>query len=114
MIRRIFFQSALSAAPLLAAQPGKKYKTALIGSGWWGMNILREALASGECSAVALADPDPNQTAHAAAEISKLSSDQPHHYKDYREMLRKERPVSQSVRLRSEESDQRLRRRRAG
>ena len=67
MNRRIFFQSALSAAPLLAAQPGKKYKTALIGSGWWGMNILREALASGECSAVALADPDPGQMGKAGS-----------------------------------------------
>ena len=92
MDRRKFFQSALSAAPLLSAQPGKKYKTALIGSGWWGMNILREALASGECSAVALADPDPNQMDKAALEISKLSSDQPRRYRDYREMLRKERP----------------------
>ncbi|MBC7856005.1 MAG: Gfo/Idh/MocA family oxidoreductase, partial [Pirellulaceae bacterium] len=92
MNRRVFFQSALSAAPLLAAQPGKKYKTALIGSGWWGMNILREALASGDCSAVALADPDPSQMDKAALEIGKLSSDQPRRYKDYREMLRKERP----------------------
>ena len=92
MDRRIFFQSALSAVPLLSAQPGKKYKTALIGSGWWGMNILREALASGECSAVALADPDPNQMVVAGEEITKVSSDKPRRYKDYREMLQKERP----------------------
>lgn len=78
--------------PLLNAQPGKKYKTALIGSGWWGMNILREAIASGECSAVALADPDPAQIAKNDAEVRKLSSDQPRGYRDYREMLRKERP----------------------
>ena len=91
MNRRIFFQTALSATPLLIAQ-GKKYKTALIGSGWWGMNIMREALASGECSAVALADPDPSQMDKAGAEIVKLSSDQPRRYKDYREMLKKERP----------------------
>ena len=92
MDRRIFFQSALSAVPLLSAQPGKKYKTALIGSGWWGMNILREALASRECSVVALVDPDPNQMNVAAAEIAKLSSDKPRRYNDYREMLQKERP----------------------
>jgi len=91
MNRRVFFQSGLSAAPLLA-QAGKKYRTALIGSGWWGMNILREALASGECTAVALADPDPNQMAKAGAEVSKVSSDQPRRYKDFREMLGKERP----------------------
>jgi predicted dehydrogenase len=92
MNRRVFFQSALSAAPLLAAQPGKKYRTALIGSGWWGMNILREALASGECTVVALADPDPNQIDKALLELQKLTSDQPRRYKDYRELLAKEKP----------------------
>ena len=92
MDRRRFFISALSAAPILNAQPGRKYKTALIGSGWWGMNILREALASGECTAVALADPDPNQMQKAQEEITKLSSDKPRRYLDYREMLKKERP----------------------
>ncbi|MDZ4800974.1 MAG: Gfo/Idh/MocA family oxidoreductase [Bryobacteraceae bacterium] len=90
--RRGFFQTALSAVPILNAQPGRKYKTALIGSGWWGMNILREALASGECTAVALADPDPSQMEKANAEIRKLSSDQPRRYKDYRELLAKEKP----------------------
>lgn len=92
MDRRKFFAAGLSAVPLLSAQPGRKYKTALIGAGWWGMNILREALASGECSAVALADPDPNQMDKAGQEIAKVSADQPRRYRDYREMLRKERP----------------------
>ena len=92
MHRRTFFQSALSAAPLLSAQPGRKYKTAQIGAGWWGGNIMREALASGDCSAVALADPDPNQLTKSSTEIAKLSSDKPRHYRDYREMLAKERP----------------------
>lgn len=92
MNRRVFFQSALSAAPLIAYQPGRKYKTALIGSGWWGTNILREALASGECSAVALADPDPAQMEKTLAEVGKVSSDKPRRYRDYREMLQKEKP----------------------
>ncbi len=92
MQRRKFFEAGLAAVPLLSAQPGRKFKTALIGSGWWGMNILREALASGDCSAVALVDPDPNQIDKAAAEVAKLSSDQPRRYRDYREMLVKERP----------------------
>jgi predicted dehydrogenase len=92
MQRRKFFAAGLAAVPLLSAQPGRKFKTALIGSGWWGMNILREALASGDCSAVALVDPDPNQMDKAAAEIAKLSSDQPRRYRDYRDMLAKERP----------------------
>jgi len=82
----------LLATPLLAQPPGRKYKTALIGSGWWGMNILREALASGECTCVALADPDPNQIKVAQAELGKLTSDKPREYRDYRELLQKERP----------------------
>jgi predicted dehydrogenase len=90
MRRRHFLH--LSPALLNAQSPGRKFKTALIGSGWWGMNILREALASNECSAVALADPDPAQSAKALDEIRKLSSDQPRVYKDYRELLQKERP----------------------
>ena len=32
-------------------------RTALIGSGWWGKNILKEAMASGRCTVAALADP---------------------------------------------------------
>lgn len=82
------------AAPALAlAQPpGRKYKTALIGAGWWGMNILREALASGACTAVAFADPDPNQITKAAEELAKFSGDQPRRYRDYRDMLAKEKP----------------------
>src|SRR6187431_1389403 len=90
MDRRTFLP--LAAVPLLAQPPGRKYKTALIGSGWWGMNILREAIASGECSAVGLADPDPAQIAVAQAEIAMLTSDKPREYRDYRELLQKERP----------------------
>jgi predicted dehydrogenase len=92
MNRRVFFLSALSAAPVVAYQPGRKYRTALIGSGWWGANILREALASGECSAVGLADPDPSQLEKCAGEVAKVSSDQPRRYRDYRELLQKEKP----------------------
>ncbi|MCB0856106.1 MAG: twin-arginine translocation signal domain-containing protein, partial [Bacteroidetes bacterium] len=34
--------AAFSALPLLSAIPRTgKYKLAIIGSGWWGMNILR-------------------------------------------------------------------------
>lgn len=36
----------------------KTYRTALIGSGWWGMNILREAMKAGNTKVVALCDVD--------------------------------------------------------
>lgn len=83
---------AFSAAPLLGADSGRKYRTALIGCGWWGRNILRYALASGECRIVGLCDVDQNQLAGAAAEVEKLSGDQPKGYPDYRELLEKEKP----------------------
>mgnify|MGYP001002739171 CR=1 FL=1 len=48
--RRQFIQSAavagaLAGAPAIHAKrnKAKRYRTALIGSGWWGMNILKEA-----------------------------------------------------------------------
>ncbi len=97
--RRGFVQSSLAAgaalsAPhlLLASKAEKKYRTALIGSGWWGTNILREAIGSGECQVAALCDVDDHQLELALAEVGKLSSDQPKRYKDYRELLDREKP----------------------
>ncbi len=82
----------LSAPVVLGAQQRKTSRTALIGSGWWGMNIARVALQSGECTMVAMCDVDTNQLDPAAEEIQKLSGDTPNKYKDYRELLRKEQP----------------------
>ncbi|HMB27021.1 MAG TPA: Gfo/Idh/MocA family oxidoreductase [Blastocatellia bacterium] len=95
--RRDFLKASAAAtlfpAPFVRAQSkDQKYRTALIGSGWWGMNILREAMAAGASTVVAMCDVDENQLNPAAAEVEKLSGDQPKKYKDYREMLRKERP----------------------
>jgi len=83
---------AFAAPTLLRAGSNGKYRTALIGSGWWGMNIARAALQSGECTIVAMCDVDANQLNPAAAEIEKLSGDKPKKYKDYREMLEREKP----------------------
>ena len=52
---------AFNAVPLLGAEPGRKYRTALIGSGWWGKNILKEAMASGRVKVVALCDVDASK-----------------------------------------------------
>jgi len=91
MDRRHFLSTALGPA-ILGAQAGKKYRTALIGSGWWGMNILGCAIESGECRVVAMCDADENQLNPAAEKVQKLSGDQPNKYKDYRELLAKEKP----------------------
>ncbi|HKX31865.1 MAG TPA: Gfo/Idh/MocA family oxidoreductase [Blastocatellia bacterium] len=95
--RRDFLAASAAAAifpvPILGLQSkDKKYRTALIGSGWWGMNILREAMAAGESKVVAICDVDENMLTPAAAEVEKLSGDQPQRYKDYREMLARENP----------------------
>ncbi len=85
--------AALSAGPFIrAAEPGRLYKTALIGTGWWGKNILREALASGRCKEVSLCDVDASTLEVAADQVSDLTGSQPKTYKDYRELLEKEKP----------------------
>ena len=74
------------------AQKNKKYRTALIGSGWWGMNILRTAVKAGNVVPVALCDVDRNRLEPAAAEVEKLCGAQPKKYKDYRELLDEVKP----------------------
>jgi predicted dehydrogenase len=82
-----------SALPLLPALGRTtKYRTALVGTGWWGMNILREAMQAGESKVVALCDVDRNFLEPAAAEVTKLNGDKPKLYGDYRELLSKEKP----------------------
>ncbi len=98
MDRRTFLKSTVAAGlaagfPAVAtAQRDKIYRTALIGSGWWGTNILREAVASKHCKVVGLVDVDQRQLGRCAAEVAKWTSDEPKHYGDYREMLEREKP----------------------
>ena len=96
--RRTFLKGSIAAsvafaAPtILRAQADRKYRTALIGSGWWGMNIGRTALQSGQCKMVAMCDVDLNQLDPAVREIEQLSGETPKKYKDYRELLDREKP----------------------
>ncbi len=83
---------AFHAIPLFAADPGRKYRTALIGSGWWGKNILKEAMASGRIKVIALCDADTNILEVAAEQVNDRSGDQPKTYQDFRELLEKEKP----------------------
>jgi predicted dehydrogenase len=99
MQRRQFIQLsgkaglAVSAFPILKGLDRKaNYKLALIGSGWWGMNILRCALKHGGCSLSSICDVDTRQSDAALVEIGKLTSDKPKVYRDYRELLQKEKP----------------------
>jgi predicted dehydrogenase len=84
----------VSAAPAVhtARRVLPTFKTALIGSGWWGRNILREAVASGRCKPVALADVDQNQLKPALSEAESYGMGRPKGYKDYLELLDREKP----------------------
>ncbi len=98
MDRRTFIKGAAAAGmsfsspAILGATRHRKYRTALIGSGWWGMNILNEAVESQRCEAVALCDPDENQLRPACDRVEKKTGVRPRTYKDFRELLEKEKP----------------------
>ncbi|MEO6811358.1 MAG: Gfo/Idh/MocA family oxidoreductase, partial [Isosphaeraceae bacterium] len=99
MNRREFVKASVAAGATLAvpavraaSKAGKTYRTALVGSGWWGTNILREAVRSGECQVVGLCDVDRNQVEICQGEVGKLTTDTPKLYADFRELLDKEKP----------------------
>jgi predicted dehydrogenase len=83
----------LASAPLIrvSGQP-KMYRTALIGSGWWGGNILRCAMKAGQSKIVALCDVDKTQLDKTLEEVKRLRGDNPKVYEDFRELLTKEKP----------------------
>ena len=83
---------AFAAPAVHSASKDKKYKTAIIGTGWWGMNILNTAIELGQTKVVAMCDVDRNQLDPAVASVEEKTGSLPKMYKDYREMLRKEKP----------------------
>ena len=105
MNRRQFLRSTAAASAVLGAVPliGQDafghYKTALIGCGWWGMNILGEALqyappppGGKKCRVVALSDVDQSHLDKAVDKVGKLTGELPRAYRDYRELLDTEKP----------------------
>ncbi len=101
-MNRRHFLHASAAASTLAALPfharaaeksgGPKFRTVLIGCGWWGNNILREAMASGSCQIVGLCDVDSRQFAATLANVAQGTGDTPKTFKDYRECLAATKP----------------------
>ncbi len=96
--RRGFLASSVAAGATLAAPAvhgaakARKFRTALVGSGWWGMNILRTAIQAGDVDVVAMCDVDRNQLEPDAAEVEKMTGSAAKKYKDYRELLDAEKP----------------------
>jgi predicted dehydrogenase len=77
---------------IILAKKHKVYSVALIGSGWWGMNILSTAIASGTVKPIALCDVDQAQLDKSLSKVNELTGKKPKLYKDYREMLKREKP----------------------
>lgn len=100
MNRRSFVRGTLAASALAhfnfhvraADKAGRKFRTALVGCGWWGGNIVGEAIASGQCEIVGLCDVDTRQIDSTVERLATLTRDQPRKYRDYRELLEKEKP----------------------
>lgn len=97
--RRAFLRTtalAAATAPALrlvgADSPTRRYRTALIGCGWWGNNILGEAMKSGVCRIVGLCDVDTRFLGPTRERVVRGLGDQPATYGDYRELLERERP----------------------
>ena len=91
--RRSFIQhtalasAAFGAVPLLGQKTDKKFRTAIIGPGWWGMNILTEAMSSGRVKVVAMCDVDGRVLENAVEEVKSANGDEPKPNRDYRSML---------------------------
>jgi len=96
--RRGFLGSSSSAAmawaapAVLGAEKVKKYRTALIGCGWWGGNILNCAIESGRCEVAALCDVDQKHLDQRAEKVEQATGAAVKKYKDYRELLEREKP----------------------
>jgi predicted dehydrogenase len=96
--RRTFLKGSIASSMVLGfpnvlrASNEKKYRTALIGSGWWGMNIAGVAAQCGRCKMVAMCDVDSRILDPAGEKMEKLTGEKPKKYKDYRELLQKEKP----------------------
>ena len=83
--------AAFPSPRVMGAEKDKKFRTALIGCGWWGGNIMNAALNSGEIELVALCDVDRRQI-DKKLELLKEKNITPQTFGDYREMLEKIKP----------------------
>src|SRR5690242_19583388 len=88
--RRDFLKTSAAATLAYGAMPavfaqdrGKRFKTAIIGAGWWGMNILHEAMASGRCQVTAICDVDQKALQSAARDVEQKSGEKPRQYTDF-------------------------------
>jgi predicted dehydrogenase len=94
--RRHFLQvsggavALLGAPPVHAAPRSKKYRTALIGCGWYGTSDLLRLIQVAPVEVVAVCDPDRHMLANAVGLVGQRqkSAKAPQTYNDYRRMLK--------------------------
>lgn len=85
--------AASFAAPAVAqTDKNKKYRVALVGCGWWGMNILNAAIASKTAEPVALVDVDKRQIEKSLKKVKESTGLEPKTFGDYRIMLEEIKP----------------------
>ena len=65
----------------------RKLRLGLIGSGWYGLVIVKAALKVGGAEIAAICDVDNEHLTNGAAEIQQLQGKAPRTYRDYRELL---------------------------
>ena len=82
----------VSATPFIYRHAAKPYRLALIGSGWWGGNILQTAIKAGGSQVVAVCDVDTRALQKTSDFVTKNTSDRPKRYTDFRELLATEKP----------------------
>ncbi|UBM61046.1 Gfo/Idh/MocA family oxidoreductase [Marinilongibacter aquaticus] len=84
-----FALSSLGVHSAFAGGPKKKYRVALVGTGWYGKSDLFRLIQVAPVDVVALCDVDSNQLKKAADLVSKrLKTDKiPKLYKDYKKLL---------------------------
>jgi predicted dehydrogenase len=102
MLRRDFIKSGslVTGAALMAPIPlftrEEKIKLAIVGTGWWGTDLLlTNALASGHFEIVGLCDVNSLALKNAAAVLVKSGGKEPRLFSDYRQMY--ELPGLQAV-----------------
>ena len=94
-MQRAAAAGAVLGAPFILSaqqQQARKLKTCLIGCGWWGRNILQEAMASQRCAITSLCDVDERALEQTQDMVSDQTNASPKIFKDFRELLEKDKP----------------------
>jgi predicted dehydrogenase len=83
---------AFPAPTILGQDKNKKYRTALVGCGWWGNNILNTAIQTKTIEPVALVDVDKRHIESTLKSVGESTGATPKTFGDYREMLEEIKP----------------------